>query len=239
MDERFSFKSLGQGLLFAVSVVLWMALTTGPSHAAVYACPLANGETVYQDRPCAKLASQSSKASSSGQTSQPKNEGEYPFGMHRSWFVQPLYAPQPAYCDRLGCDCATQTRNFRHGLSKAVVDALFLETAWHRYAEQVIQLENDPPKGLAFLELQVGIEESACDIQMSQLTVKNYVQTAVEELKAAAEAAISRGNIHTEQCDGTDAKVCADVDAVDLYDRVIQDIKTLTVPRYFLIADAE
>jgi len=235
MESRFTLVFLAKVLLLA----LWTALIVSPSHAAVYACPSPNGDTVYQDRPCAKIPTKAPNTSSTSGTNESSSDSQYAFGMHESWFSPPLYAPQPAYCDRLGCDCATQTRNFRRGLAEAVADALFLETAWHRYAEQVIRLENDPPKGLALLELQVGIEESACDIQMSQMTVKNYVEKAVAELTIKANAAISRGNIDPDQCDGSNEKVCADVDAVGLYERVMQDIETLKLPRYFLIAEAD
>jgi len=235
MDSRLKIMALGQVLL----TLLWLALFSSPLQAAVHACPTADGNTVYQDRPCDRLPAKTSNTAPTAETSKPRVVGEYPFKMHGSWFLPPLHAPQPAYCDRLGCDCATQTRNFRNGLAAAVADALFLETAWHRYAEQVIQMETNPPTGLAYLELQVAIEESACDIQMSQLTVKNYVEIAVKELKIRADAAKRRGNTRFEQCDGTDERVCADVDAYALFERVEKDIETLTLPRYFLIADAE
>lgn len=215
---------------------LWVAFTLGNADAAIYACPTANGDVAYQDRPCEK---KSDNKTSTPSAESSVNDSEYPLGMHPSWFAAPAHAPQPAYCDRLGCDCASLTRNFRAGLVAAVADALFLEASWHRYAESVIRIESDPPKGFAYLELQAEISDSACEVQMSQITLKNYAGNAVERMKLNASNAELRGNTQFEQCDGTNAQVCADVDAYSLYERVQMDLDTLRTPRSLFVAEAD
>ncbi len=233
MERRSPFAALCSLVLTALLLTLWVA----PAVAAVYACANANGDTQFQDRPC---ASNAPAQSAGGDTSKSAGKNsKYPLGMHASWFIAPEHAPQPAYCDRVGCDCASLTRNFRRGLTAAVADALFLEADWHRYAEQVIQMETNPPTGFAKMELMAAIEDSACNIQMSQLTVRNYAEYAMNDLESRAKAAIERGNVDYDLCDGSDAQVCADVDAVALLERVKLDIETLSLPRFFLIAEAD
>ncbi len=220
--------------LTLMTTLAWILVPVNSVQAAIYACPNAKGDTAFQDRPCTIAKDTSAPESTSAEET-----SQYPLGLHPSWFISPANAPQPAYCDRLGCDCASQVRNFRSGLGAAVADALFLEAAWHRYAEQVIEMETDPPEGLAYLQLQVSIEESACEIQMSQLTIRNYVKDAVRVLKKRAELAEKRGNTDYSSCDGTNEKVCEDVDAYDLYQRVLMDLETLRSPRSFFVADAD
>ncbi len=220
----------------ALLFCLWVAFTLGTAEAAIFACPTATGEIAYQDRPCVKQAQTVVPST----TDDAKDTGSaYPLGIHPSWFIPPTYAPQPAYCDRLGCECATMARNFHRGLEAAVADALFLEATWHRYAEQVIRMETDPPIGLARLELQAELSDSACEIQMSQLTLKNYASQAVNNIERNAELAERRGHTDYDQCDGSNELVCADVEAYSLNERVQLDLRTLRTPRNIFVADIE
>ena len=219
----------------AILLAVWVLLSPINAYAAIYACPTSNGDTAYQDRPCEKAKA---ATDTSANKTEARDRPQYPLGLHPSWFISPEFAPQPAYCDRLGCDCASQARNFRRGLDAAVADALFLEAAWHRYSAQVIKMETDPPKGIAYLQLQVDIEESACDIQMSQLTIRNYAAYAVEELASQAEQAKSRGNTDYSQCIDPSSKECVDVEAYQLYQRVLTDLETLRSPRSYFMVDA-
>jgi len=219
------------------SLVALLTLLPGVNvSAAIYSCPTGNGETAFQDRPC-----EAEKVAISPDAPEEDNSSKtgYPLGMHPTWFVSPQYAPQPAYCDRLGCDCASQARNFRNGLTAAVADAMFLEAAWHRYAEQVIEMETDPPEGISYLQLQVDIEISACEIQMSQATIRNYAEKAINQLKFHAERAEKRGNTSFDQCDGGNSLACRDVEAFMLYERVEMDLETLQSPRSYFVADAD
>lgn len=232
--------SILKDLIIRSSVLfcLWALFSFNNAEAAIYACPTSDGDVAYQDRPCEKKSSASERANKDDSES-PYSNSEYPLGMHPSWFVSPALAPQPAYCDRLGCDCATLARNFRQGLGKAVADALFLEAAWHRYSASVVKMETDPPRGLAYLELQVEIEDSACEIQMSQITLKNYAERAVNKLEANAELAKLRGHTDYEKCDAGDDLACEDIDALKLFERVQLDLDTLRVPRNLFFANAE
>ena len=228
------FSAIAQmALIFA----LWLMLPAVNVQAAIYACPTGNGDTAYQDRPCEQVKTPEVSKSADVEDAQHPRTG-YPLGLHPSWFIAPAYAPQPAYCDRLGCDCASQARNFRHGLDNAVADALFLEATWHRYSEQVITMETDPPTGLAYLQLQVNIEESACDIQMSQATIRNYVVRAMKTLEKKSVAAERRGNTDFSQCEDPASVQCKDVEAYQLYQRVLMDLETLRSPRSFFMAEA-
>ena len=218
----------------AIILAVWLLWPAVHAQAAIYACPTANGDTKFQDRPCEIVKAEDPTKTETETT----KRSEYPLGLHPSWFISPQFAPQPAYCDRLGCDCATQTCNFRRGLGKAVADALFLEATWHRYSEQVIRMETDPPEGLAYLQLQVDIEELACDIQMSQATVRNYAARAVKQLEMKANQAEERGNTDYSQCVELNSSVCDDVDDYQLYQRVLMDLETLRSPRSFFMAEA-
>lgn len=222
----------------AMLLVVCLLLPSVNALAAIYACPTGDGDTAYQDRPCA-IAKAPETSKTTGNANASESRGQFPLGLHPSWFIAPAFAPQPAYCDRLGCDCARQTRNFRQGLDAAVADALFLEAAWHRYSAQVIEKETDPPRGLAFLQLQVDIEESACDIQMSQTTIRNYVVRAVKKIESKAELAEKRGNTDYSQCENPSSTECNDVEAYQLHQRVLMDLETLRSPRSYFMADAE
>ena len=107
-----------------------------------------------------------------------------------------------------------------------------------RYTEQVIEMELDPPKGLARMQLRASIEDLACDIQMSQSTIRNYVKGAFENIKQKAELAEDRGNTDYSQCDDEGSVQCDDVEAYQLYQRVTLDIETLRMPRNYFMEDA-
>jgi len=238
-NQKLPFNLFTAAARAAFIIAVWLLPSTN-AHTAIYACPTGNGDTAYQDRPCAivKAPKKSGSTDSASSTAHSDNQPEYPLGIHPSWFTPPALAPQPAYCDRLGCDCASQTRNFRHGLIAAVVDALFLEAAWHRYSSQITMKENEPPKGLRYLQLQIDIEESACEIQMSQTTIRNYAAHAVKKIEDKAELAEQRGNTDYSQCEDPSSSECADVEAYQLYKRVLMDLETLRSPRSYFMAEA-
>jgi len=220
-------------------LTLWFVMPITVSHAAIYSCPTGNGDTAFQDRPCAQDIPIAPTRGNGSDGDEDESKSRFPMGMHPSWFISPVHAPQPAYCDRLGCDCASQARNFRNGLNAAVADAMFLEAAWHRYAKQVIEMETNPPKGISYLQLQVDIEESACDIQMSQLTLLNYAEGAFKDAEKQAKWAERRGNTDYSNCDGGNSLVCKDADAVYMYEQLLMDLETLRVPRNLFVADAD
>lgn len=124
-------------------------------------------------------------------------------------------------------------------MASAVADALFLEASWHRYVQSVVKSETETLKGRARMEQEIEIAESACDLQMSQMTLKNYGELGLKQLETAAARADARGHVNVEQCDGTDSAVCDDVDAYQLHQRVLQDLQTLKLPRDYFVTGAD
>lgn len=209
------------------------------AEAAIYKCPTAGGGKVFQDTPCASETPDQKEPDLGAVSLGAVSQSESTLGMHPSWLATPEQAPQPAYCDRLGCDCASQSRNFRDGMASAVAEALYLEASWHRYVQSVVKFETETLEGRARMEQEVEISESACDLQMSQMTLKNYGESGLKQLEAAAAQADARGHVNVEQCDGSNITVCDDVDAYQLYQRVLRDLKTLKLPRDYFVTGAD
>ncbi len=223
-----------QTLRVVLATVLFFWAAPQDAQAAIYKCPVAGGGQVFQDTPCAKDVSKGKEPSLAA-----ASRSETPLGMHPSWLATPEQSPQPAYCDRLGCDCASQSRNFRDGMAAAVADALFLEASWHRYVQSVIKSETGALKGRARMEQEIEIAESACDLQMSQTTLRNYGELGFAQLEAAAAKAKARGHVNYDQCDGSNSAVCDDVDAYQLHQRVLMDLETLKSPRDYFVTGAD
>jgi len=219
----------------SILMLLCLMLPTTAAQAAIYSCTQANGEKAFQDRPC----NLSTPSPGGGQAATPP-ANQYPLDMHASWFDAPKLAPQSAYCDRLGCNCDSFKRNFRRGLSAAVVDALFLEASWHRYADQVNKMDALPTANSPeYMQFKINAEAAACDIQMSQETLINYAEQAVADMKAKAIESAARGYNDPKKCIKEGTAECQGLQDSQTYVRVVTDIRTLRSSRHTVVAAAE
>jgi len=198
-------------------------------------------ETFYKDRPCMIKPKTEEPAKKTGAdiAGDYDKDSPYPLGMDATWFETPEFATETAYCDRLGCDCGSESRNFRRGLNAAVLEALFLEASWHRYEIEVSEMQNGGLSGLEKLQKKFEVEASACDIQMSQLTLKQYADQALVDISEEAAIAKEKGDANKRLCDGGDGEACRAMNAGARLERFMMDLETLRTERKELLAELD
>jgi len=82
-----------------------------------------------------------------------------------------------------------------------------------------------------YFQLQQEMEEAACDVMMSQATLMSFTTRTLKSMRRAVQDAEERGYDVPELCDGRDLEICRHVENVELYQRVVMDIKSLRQPR--------
>lgn len=190
-------------------------------HAAIFACQ--SGEAVvYQDRPCPQ---QKSTASTK------KSAYHFPLGMHESWFDLPPQAEDRAFCDRRGCECGQIERKHHDSLIRSVADALYLDGSWHRYEMAVdAWMESTGPTSANY-DLRAQVLESACEIMMSQVLLRNYAQSSLQALKKRAQTAEERGFDVELPCAQGIEQACSYYESVQLLNRLRRDAAALSRER--------
>lgn len=197
--------------------------------AAIFACPTADGGTVFQDRPC-PIPSPDPRSS---QADQP-----LPLDIHASWFDAPPLAEQTAYCDQKACECGQQMRHHGASLELAVADALYIDGAWHRYYESVnawqrLAADSGDTRNSEYADLQ----ESACTLMMSQQLLREFASDVALKLRREAGIAEARGFDTAEPCDAGIAGACHYLAVTQLYQRLLGDARALHLPREIVFSD--
>lgn len=217
-------------LLLLCGLLLCGLQLAAPASAAIYSCTSAAGITGFQDRPCA----QPKPAARKLRTTVKKPPAE----MHASWFARPAQAVGNAYCTQRGCECESLTRSFSNGMPLAIADALYLDGGWHRYDTSVVALQTSKPGSADNYQLREVVTEAACAVMMSQLTLKSFTYKTLASMRQSVHDAEDRGYDDPEACDGSDPVVCDYVAAVQLYRRILADIKALRPARDLVETDA-
>jgi len=193
-----------------------------PAHglnAGITACKLADGSVVFQDTAC--IVTPEHRADK-----KPTNR-PIPLGIEKTWFDQPSVVPHLVACSSLGCDCGEYFREFKNGLPIAVADALYLDGSWHRLEATLAQLELTSKGSLEYHELADERDEAACNILMSQKTLRMFGQKAVDMLRTRKRYAEDMGWDNPNDCDAGLPNRCDHSDNIALYHRILSDSKAL------------
>ncbi len=210
----------------ACVVVYCLWAITQPVLAGYYSCDTGNG-VVFQDTPCTLTPASKSKQ----QTSRPQKSSRYPSAIDKSWLEKPRNTAYTAWCDTNGCECGPYQRSFDAGAALAVADALYLDGTWHRYDNYQRDLAAERHDAAKKLALTSSIEEAACDILMSQATLKKFSSRTLKELRKIRLEAEARAFDTPEACDQGDMLACDYYSKVELLKRMKQDIQALKMPR--------
>jgi len=213
----------------ALSTLSWMILycllaVSSPVSAAIYACKTPTG-TTFQDNPCKLVTASENK------TVKKKQFNKLPIDIEKSWLEKPVGATYTAWCDRNGCECGPYERVFDAGLVLAVADALYLDGSWHRHDGYSLQLAQEQHDGSKKIEIKAAMDEAACNIRMSQTILHKFTGRALKELRKSKRDAEDRGYDTPEACGLDDMDACEIYSKYELYQRMMQDIKALKLPR--------
>jgi len=190
-------------------------------HAGITKCTLADGSIVYQDTACKIKSKPESKKEQSAKT--------IPLGIEKTWFDPPGAVPHQVICTKSGCECSEYYREFEYGLAMAVADALYLDGSWHRLEGALTQLEfsSSSLTGPEYRELARERDEAACDILMSQQTLRKFGESVLAKLRNKKRYAESMGYDNPDDCDAGNLSICEHTDNIVLYNRILADIQAL------------
>lgn len=197
---------------------LWTIPLLG-AQAAIHACKLPDGSVTFQDNACAVVPEPKKKAVAQTET--------IPFAIDKSWFDKPSVIPDRAVCTQAGCHCGMFSRKFKSGLPLAVADSLYLDGSWHRFESTLIQLELPTDDPFAKSDLRNERDEAACNILMSQKTLRLFGDDVLSELRSKKRYAEERGLDNPDDCDAGDMLACEYTDLIAIYDSIQTDIKSL------------
>ena len=189
------------------------------AQAAIHACKLADGSITYQDNACAVTPKPEKKKAS--------RSAAIPFSIDKSWFEKPSVVPDRAVCTEAGCHCGMFSRKFKNGLPLAIADSLYLDGSWHRFDSTVLQLELPADNPFAKMDLKNERDEAACNILMSQKTLRLFGDDVLRELRNKKRYAEERGLDNPDDCDAGDMLACEYTDLIAIYDSIQTDIKSL------------
>ncbi len=119
------------------------------------------------------------------------------------------------------------SRKYKNGLPLAIADALYLDGSWHRLESTLIALELPDKNVFERADLRKERDEAACNILMSQKTLRLFGTKVLTDLRQKKRYAEERGLDNPEDCDAGDTMVCTYTEMVQLYDRIQGDIKAL------------
>ena len=189
--------------------------------AGITTCTLDDGSVVFQDTVCAVIPEPESKSVSVA--------NNVPLGIDKTWFDAPSAIPHSVECTFAGCDCGEYSREFKHGLALAIADALYLDGSWHRFEIKMSQVERSIQGTTEFGDLLQERNEAACNILMSQKTLRLFGESALKQLRVQKRHAEDRGWDNPADCDAGDAAICEHTDNIALYNRIISDIQALSI----------
>lgn len=200
-------------------VCLWLLSTS--TQAGIRACKQADGSVVFQDSACEIIKK--------AQTNTKSQEASIPFGIEKSWFDKPPVVPDRAICTTNGCHCGMFSRKFKHGLPLAIADSLYLDGSWHRLESTLQQLQLSTNSSIELADLRRERDEAACNILMSQRTLRLYGAEVMKTLNTKKRYAEDRGLDDPADCEAGDMVVCEHTDSITLFERMKSDIRSLTV----------
>ncbi len=214
-------------------LLVLLLLAVQPASAAVYTCPDGNGDVQFQDRQCERTQADDARTSSTSRSTASQGARTLPAGADPSWFATPDGVAHQAFCDESGCECGPFVRSFDSGLTFAVADALYLDGAWHRYQSSIESLLDATQSGenARAFALRTEVEAAACDILMSQQTLRQYADRELRKLQRRAQNAEDLGRDSEASCDGFSEAACRDYQAVLTYRSMQLDAKALGQPR--------
>lgn len=192
--------------------------------AGVYSCKTASG-VVFQDSPCALAKAPENKPKVKN------SRNRQPAGIHKSWLEKPEGSRYSAWCDINGCECGPYDKAFDAGSQLAVADALYLDGSWHRFDNLKLQLLSEAHDASKKFQISTDLEETSCEILMSQKVIKKFIRSTLKELKSIKVEAEARGYDTPDACDGSDSVACDYYSKMELYQRMLLDIKALKAPR--------
>jgi len=184
-------------------------------------CTLADGSVVFQDTACTVEPKPAAKPVSIANT--------IPLGIEESWFDSPGIKPNETVCTQRGCDCGKYFREFKNGLPMAIADALYLDGSWHRLEAKLSQLEITALGSAEYELLKAERDEAACNISMSQKTLRMFGEKTLAKLRGQKRHAEDMGWDNPEDCDAGIARVCEHTDNIALYNRIRSDIRALSI----------
>ena len=187
----------------------------------------------FQDRPCADVPSASPARS---EALGPSRRAP-PLGIDPSWFERPAGSARAVLCDERGCECGPFERPFEAGIETAVAEALYLDGSWHRYEASAAALAAADAADAALARDE--LDAAACDVLMSQQTLRRYAERAARDLRRRAADAVDLGRDTPAACDGFSDTACAHYEALQLHRRVDADARALGAPRDALLADGD
>ena len=196
-----------------------MCLLPVPVQAGIKACTLADGSIVYQDTACIVTP----KANT---TSAPLTKA-VPLGIDKTWFDKPTIAPNQAECTQTGCDCGEYYREFKNGLAMAVADALYIDGSWHRFDAKMSQMKLTNKNTAKYDDLRTERNEAACNILMSQKTLRMFSKLVLAQLRTQKRFAEDMGWDDPADCENGDLGVCEHTDNIALYNRILSDVVAL------------
>jgi len=188
-------------------------------HSAIYACRLADGTVTFQDTVCTEAPK--------AEVQKTVKKNDIPFDIEKTWFDEPAVVPDRAICTKTGCHCDMFSRKFKSGLSLAIADALYLDGSWHRLDSTLMQLEQTDLSFVDQSDLMKERDEAACNILMSQQTLRMFGKDVLRELRNKKRYAEDRGLDDPADCDAGDDLVCEYTDLIMVYDRLQLDIRAL------------
>lgn len=206
------------GWLLAMLCLSQFAAPT--AFGGIKVCKLSDGTVVFQDTECAVIPKTAENTSATG----PKT---IPFGIEKSWFDEPPVMPARAACNDSGCQCGDNRRKFDSGIAMALADALYLDGSWHRLEATLAEMARSSFNHPEIDDLSRQRDEAACNILMSQLTLRMFGEQTLAQLRAKKRYAEDRGLDNPDDCDAGDISICEYTDNIALYHRLLSDIKAL------------
>lgn len=124
-------------------------------------------------------------------------------------------------------------KHFDNGLQTAVGDALYLDGSWHRYDKTIQQLVDATRGGdrAAARQYQAEIEDTACEILISQQILMRFAQEELADLRRDAQNAEDLGRNDESSCDGFSETACNNYQQWLAYQSMVADAHALSLPR--------
>jgi len=179
------------------------------THAGITKCTLADGSIVFQDTVCTVIPKPEVKTEPPIKT--------IPFKMDKTWFDAPSVVPHQVVCTKSGCECGAYYREFDSGLATAIADALYLDGSWHRLEQTLSEIKLSELRSPRYFELARERDEAACNILMSQKTLRMFGERALAELRTKKQHAETNGLDKPDECDAGNLDICEHTNDIALY----------------------
>lgn len=203
-----------------IAICCLCSLAVQLTHAGITKCTLADGSIVFQDTVCTVIPKPEVKTEPPIKT--------IPFKMDKTWFDAPSVVPHQVVCTKSGCECGAYYREFDSGLATAIADALYLDGSWHRLEQTLSEIKLSELRSPRYFELARERDEAACNILMSQKTLRMFGERALAELRTKKQHAETNGLDKPDECDAGNLDICEHTNDIALYNRILADIQALS-----------